>query len=57
MGGSLAWWIGLSHLIARFRHRLSLSRLQLVNQIAGLLLVGFGVLLIGEVVAKRVGLL
>ena len=57
MGGSLAWWIGLSHLIARFRHRLSLSRLQLVNQIAGLLLVGFGVLLISEVVAKRVGLL
>jgi threonine/homoserine/homoserine lactone efflux protein len=57
MGGSLAWWIGLSHLVARFRHRLSLSRLQLVNQIAGLLLVGFGVLLIGEVVAKRVGLL
>ena len=53
MGGSLAWWLSLSHLIARFRHRLSLSRLQLVNQIAGLLLVGFGVLLIGEVVAKR----
>ena len=55
MGGSLAWWVALSHLIARFRHRLSLSRLQLVNQIAGLLLVGFGVLLIGEVVAKRSG--
>ena len=57
MGGSLAWWVGLSHLIARFRHRLSLSRLQLINQIAGLLLLGFGVLLIGEVVLKQVGLL
>jgi len=57
MGGSLAWWVSLSHLIARFRHRLSLERLQLVNRIAGLLLVGFGLLLIGEVVGKRLGLL
>lgn len=57
MGGSLLWWVGLSHLIARFRHRLSLSRLQLINQIAGLLLVGFGVLLVGEVILKRAGLL
>jgi len=57
MGGSLAWWIGLSHLIARFRHRLSLSRLQLINQISGLLLMGFGVLLVGEVVLKQLGVL
>jgi threonine/homoserine/homoserine lactone efflux protein len=57
MGGSLAWWVSLSHLIARFRHRLSLERLALINRIAGLLLVGFGLLLIGEVVGKRLGLL
>lgn len=57
MGGSLAWWVGLSHLIARFRHRLSLSRLLLINQIAGLLLLGFGVLLVGEAVLKQLGLL
>jgi hypothetical protein len=57
MGGSLAWWLTLSHLISRFRHRLSLTRLQVINQIAGLLLVGFGLLLIGEIVAKRLGLL
>jgi threonine/homoserine/homoserine lactone efflux protein len=57
MAGSLAWWLSLSHLIARFRHRLSLTRLQLINQIAGLLLVGFGLLLIGEVIAKRFGVL
>lgn len=57
MGGSLAWWVSLSHLVARFRHRLSLTRLQLINQVAGLLLVGFGLLLIGEVVLKRLGLL
>jgi arginine exporter protein ArgO len=57
MGGSLAWWVGLSHLIARFRHRLSLARLQLINQVAGLLLLAFGVLLVGEVVMKRLGFL
>lgn len=57
MGGSLAWWVSLSHLIARFRHRLSLERLVLINRIAGLLLVGFGLLLIGELAGKRVGLL
>ncbi len=58
MGGSLAWWVGLSHLIGRFRHRVSEKRLRLINQIAGLLLSGFGVLLVGEVVVKKlVGLL
>jgi threonine/homoserine/homoserine lactone efflux protein len=57
MGGSLAWWVSLSHLIARFRHRLSLGRLVLINRIAGLLLVSFGLLLIGELAGKRVGLL
>jgi len=58
MGGSLAWWVGLSHLIGRFRHRLSEARLRIINQIAGLLLSGFGVLLVGEVIVKKiVGLL
>jgi len=53
MGGSLAWWVGLSHLIGRFRHLLSEGRLRLINQVTGLLLSGFGVLLVGEVVMKR----
>jgi len=57
MGGSLAWWIALSHMIGRIRHRISLDRLRLVNRVAGVLLVGFGILLIGEVVAKAMRLL
>jgi len=57
MGGSLAWWVGLSHLIGRFRHLLNESRLRLINQITGLLLSGFGVLLVAEVVLKRAALL
>lgn len=57
MGGSLAWWVGLSHLIGRFRHLLSEGRLRVINQIAGLLLLGFGVLLVGEVIGKKLGVL
>ncbi len=57
MGGSFLWWFSLSHLIGRFRHLLTEGRLRLINQVAGLLLLGFGVLLVGEVVLKRLGLL
>ena len=57
MGGSLAWWVGLSHLIGRFRHLLSEGRLRIINQITGLMLSGFGVLLLGEVIMKRIVLL
>jgi threonine/homoserine/homoserine lactone efflux protein len=57
MGGSFLWWFSLSHLIGRFRHLLNERRLRLINQITGLLLLGFGVLLIGEVLLKRLGML
>jgi threonine/homoserine/homoserine lactone efflux protein len=52
MAGSLAWWVGLSHLIARFRHLLSAPRLALINKVTGLLLLGFGGILVGEVILK-----
>ena len=52
MGGSLAWWVGLSHLIGRFRHLIKPDSLQLINRIAGLLLLGFGALLVGEAILK-----
>lgn len=55
MGGSLAWWVGLSHLIGHFRHRVTEKRLRLINQIAGALLFGFGVLLVGEIIWKVAG--
>jgi threonine/homoserine/homoserine lactone efflux protein len=50
MGGSLLWWIGLSHIISTVRHKLDEDRLQRINQIAGGVLVGFGVLLIGQLI-------
>jgi len=48
MGGSLLWWLGLSELIATVRHKLTESRLNVINRIAGLVLFSFGVALIIE---------
>jgi arginine exporter protein ArgO len=48
MGGSLLWWLGLSELVAKFRHKLTDNRLKVVNRIAGLILLGFGFALIVE---------
>lgn len=45
MTGSLCWWAGLSQLISRVRHKLNHNRLRMINQIAGILLVVFGVIL------------
>jgi threonine/homoserine/homoserine lactone efflux protein len=50
MGGSLIWWIGLANLIGRVRHRLDPGLLAQMNRVAGILLMGFGVLLVGEIV-------
>jgi threonine/homoserine/homoserine lactone efflux protein len=55
MGGSLAWWLSLSHIIGRIRHRLDEGRLKLINQVAGILLICFGAVLIGEIILKRLG--
>ena len=52
MAGSLGWWVMLSHFIGRIRHRLDAGRLALINRVAGLLLAGFGVLLVGEMAWK-----
>jgi threonine/homoserine/homoserine lactone efflux protein len=48
MGGSLLWWLGLSELIATIRHKLTESRLGLINRIAGTVLITFGAILLLE---------
>ena len=48
MGGSLFWWLGLSELIATIRHRLTEGRLKLINRIAGVVLLAFGAILLGD---------
>ena len=57
VGGSLSWWIVLSHFVGRIRHRLTTARLGQINQIAGILLLVFGILLVGEVGLKLAGVL
>lgn len=53
MAGSLAWWIFLANLISRFRHRVQAAHLETINRIAGLALIGFGAVLIGEMAVKH----
>ncbi|MDQ8699425.1 LysE family transporter [Hyphomicrobium sp. LHD-15] len=52
MGGSFLWWLGLSRLIGRLRHRFSPAHLAQTNRISGVLLLGFGALLVGEMIWK-----
>ena len=52
MGGSLLSWIMLSRLISGIRHRLDVHTLRLINRIAGVLMFGFGMMLLGEVFQK-----
>ncbi len=52
MAGSLTWWIALSNFISRHRHRIDAARLHNVNRIAGILLAGFGAILLVEAVLK-----
>lgn len=52
VSGSIVWWISLSKLISRYRHHIEESHLGLINRAAGVLLVGFGILLLLEVVFK-----
>ena len=49
MGGSLMWWIALANLIGRVRHRLDARLLGADEPRRRLLLMGFGVLLVGEI--------
>ena len=53
MSGSFVYWFVVSQFIATIRHRLDVVRLGQINRIAGLVLIGFGGVLIGEMVLKR----
>jgi len=53
MGGSFLYWFVVAQFIATIRHRLDVVRLGQINRIAGLVLIGFGCVLIGEMVVKQ----
>jgi threonine/homoserine/homoserine lactone efflux protein len=56
MGGSFAYWLAVSQQISSWRHLLDEARMGQINRVAGLILIGFGVLLIAEMVLKGVPL-
>jgi threonine/homoserine/homoserine lactone efflux protein len=53
MAGSLAWWIFLSNMIGRVRHRITAARFKVINQVAGALLGAFGIVLVAEMIVKN----
>jgi threonine/homoserine/homoserine lactone efflux protein len=53
MGGSFLYWFLVSQFIATIRHRLDVVRLGQINRLAGLVLIGFGCILIGEMLIKQ----
>jgi threonine/homoserine/homoserine lactone efflux protein len=55
MSGSLVWWVGLSRLISRVRHKLTEQRLKRINQVSGVVLVAFGLVLFTQVVLGLAG--
>lgn len=42
MTGSLLWWMGLSRLVSKVRHKLNEGRLKAINRTAGVVLLLFG---------------
>jgi uncharacterized membrane protein YeaQ/YmgE (transglycosylase-associated protein family) len=53
----MLWWIVLSHLIGRIRHKITAAQLTRINRIGGLLLGGFGATLVGEILLKALRVL
>lgn len=54
VAGSLLWWVFLSTMVGRIRHRVTEARLAQINYGAGVLLVMFGAVLVGELALKAV---
>lgn len=54
--GSVLWWIFLSTMVGRIRHRVTEQRLGQINVAAGMFLMLFGIVLIAEIPLKMAGL-
>lgn len=52
MGGSFVYWLVVSERIALVRHRLDKVQLGRINGLAGLILIGFGGMLIAEIALR-----
>jgi putative LysE/RhtB family amino acid efflux pump len=56
MGGTFLYWFFVSQWIGRVRHQLGEVRLGQINRFAGLMLMAFGAVLIGEILLRRLRL-
>ena len=54
VAGSMMWWVFLSAMVGRIRHRVTEARLKKINTAAGLMLVLLGVLMVGELAVKAI---
>lgn len=52
MGGSLIWWFLLSSFISRYRYLVDTQNLIIINRFASIILVGFGVVLVSQIIFK-----
>lgn len=50
--GSAAWWIGITNLIARIRHRLEIQHLRWINIGSGLIIGAFGLLALFSLITQ-----
>lgn len=48
--GSALWWLALSSGVSLFRSRINLAQLQWINRGAGLIIAGFGVVILGSLI-------
>ena len=53
--GAVLWWASLAWLISTVRHRLDPDRLRLINQLAGVVLLGFGTGLLARYGVNMIG--
>lgn len=54
VAGSMAWWVFLSAMVGRIRHKVTEARLAQMNYWAGLALVVFGAVLMSELALKAI---
>ena len=53
--GSALWWLGLSTSVNYFRKKFSVGVMQWVNRLAGAVIVGFGLVMLGRALTPLIG--
>lgn len=54
IAGSALWWLAITALTGRFKGRLSLSTLQLINRVSGVAIGSFGIFVLGRMLVRIV---